>query len=97
MKKYIDSIADIMNSTSQALLIFSLALTLLGGGGLAIFGIVTFVSQLRDHKSLTSTYWTDILHLSQMAAILAIVILCIVILSDCLSYAAKHLKKHINE
>lgn len=54
MKKYIDSIADIMNSTSQALLIFSLALTLLGGGGLAIFGIVTFVSQLRDHKSLTS-------------------------------------------
>lgn len=97
MKKYIDSIAGIMNSTSQALLIFSLALTLLGGGGLAIFGIVTFVSQLRDYKSMLEFLGTDMLHLLQMAAILTIVILCIVILSVCLSYAAKHLKKHINE
>lgn len=97
MKKYIDSIAGIMNSTSQALHIFSLALTLLGGGGLAIFGIVTFVSHLRDHKSMLETLGTDMLHFSQMAAILAIVILCIVILSVCLSYAAKHLKKHVNE
>lgn len=103
MKKYIEPIADIVYSTSHALLIFSLALSLIGGGGLMVLTVIKIKNVLSSLKGLKSSSVslnngaTDLLQISQMAAILAVVVLGIVILSTCLNYASKCMKKHINE
>lgn len=103
MKKYIEPIADIVYSTSHALLIFSLALSLLGGGGLMVLTVIkikNILPSMRDAKSSSMTLnigVANLLQILQIAAILAVVVLGIVILSTCLNYASKCMKKHINE
>lgn len=103
MKKYIDPISDILNATSKALYNFALVVIVLFGGGLGVLAVIKIKNILSSLQGLKSSSValnngsTDLLQISQMAAILAVVSLCIVILSVLLKYASKYMKNCINE
>ncbi|ECO3476006.1 hypothetical protein FX738_08590 [Campylobacter jejuni] len=103
MKNYIKPIADILKGTSKALYNFALVVGVLCGGGLGILTVVKIENIFWSMRGLKSssvalnTGSSELLQLSQIVAILAVVILCIFFLSTCLNYVSRYMKKHINE